>query len=129
MTLHTHVAPRPGPLVSRLCEQLAAPLDDLFAREIIAVPTRGIERWLTQQIASELSRRGIGDGICANVDFPFMNIHECGDSGPFLDPFLRWTVGGRVFLDSVLARALGLDRKSTRLNSSHTDISRMPSSA
>ena len=24
---------------------------------------------------------------------------------------------------------LGLDRKSTRLNSSHTDISRMPSSA
>ena len=25
--------------------------------------------------------------------------------------------------------AMGLDRKSTRLNSSHTDISRMPSSA
>ena len=34
--------------------------------------------------------------------------------------------------NEVLARELGLDpedRKSTRLNSSHTDISRMPSSA
>ena len=29
----------------------------------------------------------------------------------------------------VAAGLLGLDRKSTRLNSSHTDISRMPSSA
>ena len=29
----------------------------------------------------------------------------------------------------VLAGGRGLDRKSTRLNSSHTDISRMPSSA
>ena len=30
---------------------------------------------------------------------------------------------------STFIEALGLDRKSTRLNSSHTDISRMPSSA
>ena len=28
-----------------------------------------------------------------------------------------------------ISNAIGLDRKSTRLNSSHTDISRMPSSA
>mgnify|MGYP003350758838 CR=1 FL=1 len=41
--------------------------------------------------------------------------------------YRRWCQQGQ----SVFARALsfGADRKSTRLNSSHTDISRMPSSA
>ena len=37
------------------------------------------------------------------------------------------SVEGKTFLTKVLNKAL--DRKSTRLNSSHTDISRMPSSA
>ena len=37
------------------------------------------------------------------------------------------SVGMNVMLDPMMA--LNLDRKSTRLNSSHTDISRMPSSA
>ena len=40
----------------------------------------------------------------------------------------RWQ-GGRASKDSVLFGRTPLDRKSTRLNSSHTDISRMPSSA
>lgn len=53
-----------------LCDQLAEPLDDPFASELVAVPSRGIERWLTQQIASGLAERGAGDGICANVAFP-----------------------------------------------------------
>ena len=35
----------------------------------------------------------------------------------------------RFRIDGVLHDVLNLDRKSTRLNSSHTDISRMPSSA
>ena len=34
------------------------------------MPTRGIERWLTQRIASGLADRGIGDGIAANIEFP-----------------------------------------------------------
>ena len=38
----------------------------------------------------------------------------------------RFHIAG--FLTAILVSAL-LDRKSTRLNSSHTDISRMPSSA
>jgi hypothetical protein len=70
MTVFTHVAPRPDPLVALLCEQLAEPPDDLFERAVVAVPTRGIERWLTQQIAVGFAERGVGDGICANVDFP-----------------------------------------------------------
>jgi exodeoxyribonuclease V gamma subunit len=36
---------------------------DPFAPEVVAVPTRGIERWVTQQLAMRL-------GICANVRFP-----------------------------------------------------------
>ena len=41
------------------------------------------------------------------------------------------TAGGsiRIFADTLWRDADARDRKSTRLNSSHTDISRMPSSA
>ena len=70
MAVSVHVAPHPDALVPRLCDTLADPPDDPFAPELIAVPTRGIERWLTQQIASGLADRGIGDGIAANIDFP-----------------------------------------------------------
>ena len=58
--------------------------------------------------------------------------------GATVPPF-AWVVGDRggawsAQADSrasarALAKAMGGDRKSTRLNSSHTDISRMPSSA
>ena len=34
-----------------------------------------------------------------------------------------------AFIRSIVESPEGIDRKSTRLNSSHTDISRMPSSA
>ena len=70
MALLTHVASHPDALVSLLCDQLAVPPDDLFAPEIVAVPTRGIERWITQRIASDLAARGVGDGIAANIEFP-----------------------------------------------------------
>ena len=52
-----------------------------------------------------------------------------------LDPGVEWLpyspdvdVRDWINLNSVMQR-FGVDRKSTRLNSSHTDISRMPSSA
>ncbi|CAN5827541.1 exodeoxyribonuclease V subunit gamma [soil metagenome] len=70
MALLTHIASHPDVLVSRLCDELVEPPEDPFASDIVCVPTRGIERWLTQSIASELADRGIGDGICANVQFP-----------------------------------------------------------
>ena len=44
---------------------LADPLGDPFAAEVIAVPTRGIERWLAQTLV------GAPRGVCANVAFPF----------------------------------------------------------
>ena len=67
VAVSVHVAPHPDALVARLCDTLAIPPEDPFAPELIAVPTRGIERWLTQQIASGLADRGIGDGILAGL--------------------------------------------------------------
>ncbi len=70
MALLIHVGSHPDELVGKLCEMLASPPADPFAPELVAVPTRGIERWLTQRIASELADRTSGDGVCANVEFP-----------------------------------------------------------
>ena len=63
--LHVHRSDRADGLVEALRALLADPPADPFAREIVCVPTRGMERWLTQR----LSRRALG--ICANVEFPF----------------------------------------------------------
>ena len=70
MSLQVHARSHPDELVGLLVDELQTPLADPFATEVVAVPTRGIERWLTQRISSELARRGVGDGICANVAFP-----------------------------------------------------------
>jgi exodeoxyribonuclease V gamma subunit len=69
--LHVHRAERADGLVEALQALLADPLPDPFARELVAVPTRGMERWLTQRMSARLGAQpGRGDGVCANVDFP-----------------------------------------------------------
>ena len=70
MGLQIHVRAHPDDLVGDLCDLLARPLDDPFQREVVAVPTRGIERWLTQRISLGLADRAMGDGVCANIEFP-----------------------------------------------------------
>src|SRR3954471_19192110 len=62
--LHVHRSDRADGLAEALRTLLADPPADPFAREVVCVPTRGMERWLTQRMSSAL-------GICANVDFPF----------------------------------------------------------
>ena len=57
--LHVHRAARADALVAALRDLLAAPLDDPFAAELIAVPTRGMERWLAQTLSTGL---GTTDG-------------------------------------------------------------------
>src|SRR5262249_19893087 len=58
-------------LARALRDVLADPLDDPFATEIVAVPTRGIERWLSQRLSHHLgASAGGNDGVCANVLFP-----------------------------------------------------------
>jgi exodeoxyribonuclease V gamma subunit len=69
--LHVHRSERADALVDALRALLADPLADPFAREVVAVPTRGMERWLSQQLSTGLgASAGRADGVCANVDFP-----------------------------------------------------------
>ncbi|WP_346386962.1 exodeoxyribonuclease V subunit gamma, partial [Nocardioides sp.] len=70
MTLHLHRAPRTDVLADALGELLAVPLEDPFAEEVVVVPAKGIERWLTQRLSHRLGtgERG-GDGVCAGVRF------------------------------------------------------------
>ncbi|MGA9747566.1 MAG: exodeoxyribonuclease V subunit gamma, partial [Nocardioides sp.] len=70
MTLRIHRAERTDLLADGLAELLAAPLEDPFAEELVVVPARGVERWLTQRLAHRIGvgARG-GDGVCAGVRF------------------------------------------------------------
>jgi exodeoxyribonuclease V gamma subunit len=69
--LHIHRAERTDRLVEALGALLADAPADPFAREVVAVPTRGMERWLTQRLSNELgAASGRADGVCANVAFP-----------------------------------------------------------
>ncbi len=70
MTLHLHRAPRTDQLADTLGELLSSPLDDPFAQEVVVVPAKGVERWLTQRLSHRLGvgPRG-GDGVCAGVRF------------------------------------------------------------
>ncbi|MGV8874055.1 MAG: exodeoxyribonuclease V subunit gamma [Rhodococcus sp. (in: high G+C Gram-positive bacteria)] len=69
--LTLHRAERAGTLAAALADVLSVPLDDSFAPEIVSVPARGVERWLTQRLSSTLGRSGSdGDGIAANIEFP-----------------------------------------------------------
>ncbi len=88
-----HRSERADALVDALVELLVEPPagqeQDPFAAEVVAVPTRGVERWLTHRIAATVGTSpGRADGVCANVAFPFP---------------------GRLVGD-VLAEATGVDR-------------------
>ncbi|MFD2801533.1 exodeoxyribonuclease V subunit gamma, partial [Prauserella oleivorans] len=58
-----HRAERADTLVDALAEVLRAPPGEAFAPDVIAVPAKGVERWLTQRLGSSL-------GIAANIAFP-----------------------------------------------------------
>ncbi len=95
--LLVHRAARADYLVEMMAEVLAEPLRDALATEVVAVPTRGVERWLSQRLGHSLGATAApvpgpgaagplgaagpaavagqpatagGDGTCANVDWP-----------------------------------------------------------
>ncbi|MGH3568756.1 MAG: exodeoxyribonuclease V subunit gamma [Pseudonocardia sp.] len=69
--LHVHRAERADALADALAEVLLHPLDDPFTAEVVAVPAKGVERWLVQRLSHRLgAATGRGDGVCAHVDFP-----------------------------------------------------------
>lgn len=65
-----HRAERADTLADALATALSVPLVDPMATEIVAVPAKGVERWLAQHLSSTLgASAGAADGISANVDF------------------------------------------------------------
>jgi exodeoxyribonuclease V gamma subunit len=71
MTLYLHRAERADRLIIALGELLSVPLPDPFDTEIVSVPTRGVERWLSQGLAQRLGAApGHSDGVCVGVAFP-----------------------------------------------------------
>lgn len=71
--LRVHAAEGLRELALDLAEILADPLSDPMASELIAVPTVGMQRWLSLELSRHLgaSRPGAGDGVSANIEMVF----------------------------------------------------------
>ncbi|MFD3424837.1 exodeoxyribonuclease V subunit gamma [Nocardia fluminea] len=133
MPLHLHRAERADALADGLGRLLGEIPADPFATEVVAVPAKGVERWLAQRLSGVLGVVGAetGDGVAANIAFPapaaLVAEVLAGASGvaPADDPWagqrLVWTllrviddVAGRPWA-TVLARHLGLPGTDHRL--------------
>ncbi len=72
MTFVLHRAERADVLAEVLAGILAVPPADPFTREVVAVHSRGVERWLAHRLSAHLGTSpGRADGVCAHLDFPF----------------------------------------------------------
>ncbi|HEX5254695.1 MAG TPA: exodeoxyribonuclease V subunit gamma [Mycobacterium sp.] len=94
MPLHLHRAERTDLLADGLGALLANPLTDPFATELVVVPARGVERWLSQRLSHVLGARG-GDGVCAGVAFRspgslIAEITGTADNDPWSPDAMAW---------------------------------------
>ena len=70
--LHVHRSERADALVEMLRRPGGRAARRPMTAEVVSVPTRGIERWLTQRLSTHLGATpGRQDGVCANIAFPF----------------------------------------------------------
>ncbi|MFC4373803.1 exodeoxyribonuclease V subunit gamma [Nocardia halotolerans] len=131
MPLHLHRAERADALAGGLAQVLAVAPADPFAAEVVAVPAKGVERWLAQRLSGVLGVRGDGDGVAANICFPSPAalvgevLAAAADIAPEDDPWagqrLVWTLLGVIdevageSWAAVLARHLGVPGAGHRL--------------
>ncbi|WP_231384110.1 exodeoxyribonuclease V subunit gamma [Cellulomonas sp. URHD0024] len=132
--LRVHVAERTDVLVDALAGILATAPADPFAPDVVAVPTRGVERWVAQRLSHRLGTDA-GDGICANVLFPSPSrlvsdaLSRGADEDPWSPERLPWHVLATLdaHLDeswlAVVRRYLGTEsdevRRSRRFRLAH----------
>lgn len=95
MAFHIHRAERTDILADGLGELLATPPADPFAEDLVVVPARGVERWLSQRLSHVLGRGSGGDGVCAGVAFrsPASLIAEIAgtrDDDPWSPDAITW---------------------------------------
>jgi exodeoxyribonuclease V gamma subunit len=112
MPLHLHRAERTDLLADGLGALLANPLTDPFATELVVVPARGVERWLSQRLSHVLGARG-GDGVCAGVEFRspgslIAEITGTADNDPWSPDAMAWPLLEAIdrSLDEPWCRAL-----------------------
>ncbi len=97
------VGDQPDMLVAALAADLAAPRDDPFERDLVAVPMQGQGRWLLQRLGGVLGvRPGRTDGVAARIELPTPTRlmrdleQEVLGLGPDEDPWatdrLAWTM-------------------------------------
>ncbi|MEO5652251.1 MAG: exodeoxyribonuclease V subunit gamma [Marmoricola sp.] len=96
MSFLLHRAPGSDQLADGLAELLRDPLPDPFAQELVLVPAKGIERWLSQRLSHRLGHgEGRQDGVCAGVQFrsPHSLVSEltgARDHDPWTPDALVW---------------------------------------
>ncbi len=95
MALHLHRAERTDLLADGLGALLSDPLPDPFAEELVIVPAKGVERWLSQRLSRILGRGDGADGVCAGIAFrnPHSLIAEITgtvDDDPWASDALVW---------------------------------------
>jgi exodeoxyribonuclease V gamma subunit len=94
-TLKLYTSNRLELLAEALSEVLSTPLASPLDEEVIVVQSKGMERW----ISTELARH---HGICANVRFPFPNafvyeifdkvVQDLPESSPFDPRLMTWKI-------------------------------------
>ena len=94
MAFHLHRAERTDLLAQGLGELLATPPADPFGTDLVLVPARGVERWLSQRLSHLLGAEH-NDGVCAGVRFrsPRSLIAELtgdADADPWDPDALTW---------------------------------------
>ena len=95
MALHIHRAERTDILADGLGSLLATPLPDPFAEELVVVPARGVERWLSQRLSHLLGCGTGADGVCAGVSFRspaslIADISGVGEEDPWSPEAMTW---------------------------------------
>jgi exodeoxyribonuclease V gamma subunit len=103
--MHLYSAGQARPLATRLAEVLGDPPPDPMTPEWLAVPSDGMRRWLSLELARHLGASGEdrGDGIAANIQRAYPGtLRNCvltaGRGDPEADPWsierLVWSVLG-----------------------------------
>ena len=93
--LHLYTSNRLEILAEKLAEVLRGPLSSPLQSEIIVVQSKGMERWVSMELARH-------HGICANIQFPFPNhfvyrifrdvIPDIEEESPFDTEIMAWKV-------------------------------------
>ncbi len=93
--LHLYTSNQLEILAEKLAGVLSSPLSTPLQNEIIVVQSKGMERWISMELARH-------HGICANIQFPFPNhfiyrifrevIPDIEEESPFDPEILTWTV-------------------------------------